>query len=174
MLRRMFQAPQIPLNVQLKSYSNGLRGVAQTIGVMRRLVNEGKIDPIIRSAATSIVYLTPEKDAGAETMALFDHVQNRIRYVGDIHDVETISTAAKTLLGKIGDCDDKSVLLASLMEAIGYPTRFVVTGYGEPGHLEHVYMQVCIDDEWIDCDPTEPQPMGWAAPDPTTIYFERV
>ena len=170
----MFQAPQIPLRTQLRSYSNGLRGVAQTVGIMRRLVNEGKIDPIIRSAATSIVYLTPEKDAGAEALALFDHVQNRIRYVGDIHGVETVSSAAKTLLGKIGDCDDQSILLASLFEAIGYPTRFVVAGYNEPGALEHVYLQVCLDDEWIDCDPTEPYPMGWMPPDPTTLYYERV
>lgn len=173
MLARMFQAPQIPLTAQLRSYSNGVRGVAQTVGVMRRLVNEGKIDPIIRSAATSIVYLTPEKDAGSELLALFDQVQNRIRYVGDIHGVETVSTAAKTLLGKIGDCDDKSILLASLFEAIGYPTRFVVAGYSTPGELEHVYLQVFADD-WIDCDPTEPHPMGWCAPDPVTIYFERV
>lgn len=167
-------APQIALSTRQLTYSNGIRGVAQTVGVMRALVREGRVDPVIRSAATSLVFLTPEKDPGAEVLALFDHVQNRIRYVGDIHEVETLSTAAKTLLGQIGDCDDKSVLLASLFEAIGYPTRFVVAGYSCPGELEHVYCQVLCDQDWIDCDPTEPHPIGWAAPDAVTLYVERV
>ena len=170
----MFQAPQLSLNVTSIRYADGLRGVAQTVGVMRRLVNEGKIDPTIRSAAVSLIYLTPEKDAGCELAAIFDHVQNRVRYVNDIHGVETISTAAKTLLGKIGDCDDKSILLAALFEAVGYPTRFIVAGYSDANKVEHVYCQVWADNEWIDCDATEPYPMGWMPPDPTCLYIEKV
>ena len=170
----MFLAPQVPLSVSLHTYSNGLRGVAQTIGVMRSLVASGKIDPVIRQAAMSIVYLTPEKDSYSEALALFEHVQTRIRYVGDVYGIETIATASKTLLGKGGDCDDKSILLASLMEAIGYPTRFVAAGYSAPGHLEHVYVQVCLDGDWIDCDTTEPYPMGWAGPDAVCFYVERI
>lgn len=173
-LRVMFQAPEIPITVTDVRYANGKRGVAQTIGIMRRLVNEGRVDPSIRSAAAGIVYLTPEKDAYCEVQAIFDHVQNRIRYLSDVNDVETIATAAKTLAFKQGDCDDKSILLASLLETIGYPTRFVVAGYSVPGALEHVYVQVCMDGEWIDADPTEPHPLGWAGADPVTIYFERV
>ena len=170
----MFQAPQIPITVTDATYANGKRGVAQTVGIMRQLVNQGRVDPAIRSAAAGIVYLTPEKDPHSEVAAIFDHVQNRIRYLSDVNGVETIATAAKTLAFKQGDCDDKSILLASLLETIGYPTRFVVAGYSAPGALEHVYVQVCIDDEWVDADATEPHPLGWAAPDPVTIYFERV
>lgn len=155
-------------------YSNGMRGVAQTIAVMRALVNQGRINPAIRAAAAGIVFLTPEKDPGSEVGAIFDHVQNRIRYLSDVNDVETIATAEKTLAVKYGDCDDKSILLASLLESIGYSTRFVVAGYSTPGVVEHVYVQVCADDEWVDLDATEQHPMGWAAPDPVTIYFERV
>lgn len=170
----MFQAPQIPLTVRDASYSNGLRGVAQTVAIMRKLTNEGAVDPAIRAAAAGIVYLTPEKDPGSEVAAIFDHVQNRIRYLSDVNGVETIATAAKTLAWKQGDCDDKSILLASLLESIGYPTRFVVAGYTVAGQLEHVYVQVWLGDEWVDLDATEPTPMGWAAPDPLTIYCERV
>lgn len=170
----MFLAPQVPLSVSLHSYSNGLRGVAQTVGIMRGLVNSGKIDPLIRQAAMSIVYLQPEKDAYSEALAIFNHVQNNIRYVADVYGVETIATAAKTLQGQGGDCDDKSILLASLLEAIGYPTRFVVAGYSTPGSVEHVYVQIYLDDEWVDCDATEPYPMGWSGPDAVTLYVEKV
>lgn len=170
----MMLAPQIAFNSRLLTYSNGVRGVAQTVGLMRELVRQGRIDPAILAAARSLVFLTPEKDAGAELQVIFDHVQNCIRYTSDIHEVETLSSAAQTLAGRCGDCDDKSVLLASLFEAVGYPTRFVVAGYEEGGQLEHVYVQVCCDGEWIDADATEPHPLGWAAPDAVTLYVERV
>lgn len=170
----MMLAPQPELTTRSRPYSSGVRGVRQTLAVMRRYVNEGRRSPVIRQAATSIVHLTPEKDEPAELLKIFAFVQGCIRYTGDIHDVETLSTAEKTLLGRLGDCDDKSVLLAALFEAVGYPTRFVVAGYSTPGVLEHVYLQVCLDDGWIDCDSTEPYAMGWAPPDPVTIYFESV
>lgn len=167
-------APQIPLTAQTFPYADGLRGVAQTLQVMRQLVRAGRVDPAIRRAATSITYLAPAKDETAELSALFEHVQSAIRYTRDVLDVETLSTAVKTLLGRVGDCDDQTVLLCALCEAVGYPTRFVVAGYDAPGVLEHVYCQVFANDQWIDCDPTEDYPMGWAPPDPVTIYVERI
>lgn len=170
----MLQAPQVPVTVRDATYAEGMRGVRQTVAIMRRLVDEGKVNPAVRSTAQSLVYLAPEKDPGAEVGIIFDYVQNHVRYLSDVNGVETIATAEKTLAVRQGDCDDKSILLASLLETIGYPTRFVVAGYEVPGVVEHVYVQVWADDEWIDADSTEPFPLGWAAPNPAALYFERV
>lgn len=170
----MRMAPCTPLTTTLRSYSPGMRGVRQTLGVMRRLVNDGKIDPLIRSTATSIIYLAPEKDDGTEASKLLDFVQRHIRYVKDIHDIETLSTAPKTLAGRVGDCDDQTVLLAALLESVGYPTRFVVASYGESTDPEHVYLQTLVDDEWLDADPTENFPLGVAPPNPSATYIERI
>lgn len=167
-------APNVPLTTQQLTYSNGLRGVAQTIAIMRQLVRLGRVDPAIRKAAISITFLCPQKSEYREVNALFEYVQKAIRYTQDILDVETLSTPFKTLLQQVGDCDDQSTLLAALCETIGYPTRFVVAGYQDASSVEHVYVQVFVNDEWIDCDPTEFHPMGWAPPEPTALYVERV
>lgn len=170
----MYQAPQPQLTATRACISAGMRGVRQTLDAMRRLVREGRSNLKIRQAATTAVFLTPERDELSEVQALFSLVRDGIRYVRDIHDVETLSTADKTLEGRIGDCDDQTVLLAALCEAIGYPTRFVVAGYTTPGEVEHVYMQVFAGGIWIDADPTEHQPLGWSAPDPVALFIEKV
>lgn len=170
----MFLAPQPSLNTTTVYYSPGVRGVAQTVAVMRKMVNEARRDPTIRQTATTVVFLALGFGDHLEVSKLLEFVQTSIRYVKDIHDVETLSTPLKTLQGRIGDCDDQSTLLAALCEAIGYPTRFVVAAYAKAGVLEHVYVQICVDGEWLDADPTERYPLGWFPPDPLTVYIERV
>lgn len=153
--------------------ANGTTGIYQTLAAMRQMVNHCKTDPQIRQAATSTVFLTPEKDEIAEVRAVFEFVRDRIRYVKDIYGVETLSTPDKTLEGMIGDCDDQTTLLAAMLEAIGYPTRFVIAGYSGRD-FEHVYLQVWIQGHWISLDPTEHHPLGWEPPDPTVIAYEVV
>lgn len=170
----MQTAPQVPMTAQHLMYANGLRGVAQTIAVMRHFVQAARVDPLIRNAATSIIFLQPEKDEMAEVVALFEYVRDRIRYTRDVYDVETLSTPLQTLHARIGDCDDQSALLASLCEAVGYPTRFIVAGYSDPKAVEHVYMQVHAADNWFDCDPTEQHAFGWCPPGAVSLYIEGV
>lgn len=81
--------------------------------------------------------------------------------------VERIQTADKTLELAAGDCDDKSILLASMLEALGHPTRFMAIGF-EPNVFTHVYVETKIGNDWIPLETTEPVPMGWE-PDPSRI-----
>lgn len=141
---------------------------------MRSLVNRFKASPLIRQCATGLVFLAPEKDERAEIEALFHFVRDSIRYTRDIHDVETLSTPDKTLAGRFGDCDDQVTLLCTLLESVGYPTRFVIAGYLGGADFSHVYCQCFDGEDWIDLDPTEMQPMGWAAPNPSPLAFEDV
>lgn len=170
----MLLAPTPSLNGIAVPYSGGLSGVRQTIRVMRRYVNAARIDPAFRQKATSIIFLAPAKDEPTEVRRIFEFVQSTIRYTRDVNGVETLTTPQKTLEGRIGDCDDMSALFAALCEAVGYPTRFVVSGYSDPGVCEHVYVQVSIGDDWIDADCTEAHPLGWSPPDPVTLYTESV
>lgn len=146
--------------------ADGVAGVAQTLRAMRALVNECKLNLAIRQAATSIAFLQPEKHEYAEVEAIFEWVRDRIRYTRDVHGVETLMTPPQTLASGLGDCDDQSCLLACMLEAIGYPTRFVVAGYNG-GDYEHVYLQAWVGNTWVSMDPTEPHPMGWEAPGAT-------
>lgn len=169
----MLTAPTPHLSGNIVHISNGTAGIYQTLAAMRRMVNQCKTDFTIRQAATSLVFLTPEKDEISEVRAIFEFVRDRIRYTKDIHGVETLSTPDKTLAGMVGDCDDQTTLLASLLEAVGYPTRFVIAGYNGPDY-EHVYLQAWVGGQWIGLDPTEPYPMGWEPPAPTVIAYETV
>ena len=169
----MMLAPQPQLTTLHRYYSTGMRGVAQTLGIMRAMVRAGRIDPRIRQTATSILFMLESSDR-IEAEKLLEFVQNSIRYVKDVHDVETISTPEKTLLGRIGDCDDQATLLAALYESVGYPTRFVVAAYQVKRVMEHVYLQVLVNGEWLDADPTERYPLGWAPPGALSIFTERI
>lgn len=105
----------------------------------------------------------PQKKWIAEISALHRFVRDQIRYVKDINGVETVHTADAVLRIGSGDCDDKSVLLASLLESIGHPTRFVAVGF-QPDHYSHVFVQTRIGKnpgKWLSLETTEPVAIGW-------------
>lgn len=170
----MFLAPQVDIVVHRSPLSDGVRGIRQTLSAMRALVRRFKASPMIRQCATSVVFLVPEKNELAEIEALFQYVRDTVRYTRDIHDVETLSTPEKTLAGRFGDCDDQVTLLCTLLESAGYPTRFVIAAYNGTGEYSHVYCQCFDGDDWIDLDPTEMHPAGWAPPNPSSLAFEEV
>ena len=170
----MMLAPRVELSGTLGTLDAGAAGVHQTLGIMRRMVREFKTDLGIRNAATTAIYLTPERAELHEVTALYELVRDTVRYVRDVSDVETLMTPDKTLALRLGDCDDQTVLLATLLESVGYPTRFVAAGYQFPGELEHVYLQVFAGGAWVDLDPTEREYFGWAPPDPIAVFIERV
>lgn len=167
-------APMVPVIAQLVPLSNGESGIFQTISTMRQMVNDYKVDPDMRAAAVGVVFQYPAQDDLAEACALYEYVRDCIRYVKDINGIETLATPDKTLAMQVGDCDDQSVLLATMLEAVGYPTRFVVAGYNDPGVYEHVYLQALVCDEWLAMDPTEQEVLGWSPPEPVAYWTEPV
>lgn len=143
----------------------GEPGTRATLKAMRALVARFKTDSRIRDAARSIVRGLPPKAYAREVDAVFRYVRDGIRYLRDIHGVETLQTPLATLETEAGDCDDKSTLLAAMLESIGHPTRFVAVGFKAPGHYEHVYLKTRIGQSWFALDPTvSTATVGWAPP----------
>lgn len=153
-------APQVQT---LQALPDGIAGIKFTLAHMTRYVREYKTDPIIRRLAGTLVEHLPQKDFTGEVEALFDFVQHNIRYLGDIAEVETLQTPLVTLENGFGDCDDKSTLLAALLESINHKTRFIAAGFNG-GPIEHVWVQTRIGDQWIGLDATEPNSVGWEPP----------
>lgn len=160
---------------RLAAAPGGNAGTFHTVGLMRQLVRECRIDPAVMNMAIGIIHNVPAKDEYAEIEALFDFVLNHVRYVRDVAGLETLCDPRMTLQRLVGDCDDKSALLAALLESVGYPTRFVMAAY-DGGDFSHVYLQVYVPfrDDWMDLDPTEHRRMGWAAPGATRFWIENV
>lgn len=156
-----------PITQQLQAIPDGKAGILATLKIMRNLVRESKKSLRVRSLALQITQNLPAKNWALEVSALHEWVKNNIRFVRDIRDVETVHDAERVLYFKQGDCDDKSILFASLAESIGHPTRFVAVGFS-PEMYEHVYTETLIGRKWVASDTTENRPFGWSAPDPVT------
>lgn len=105
-----------------------------------------------------------QKDYAGEACACLGYCRDSIRYVRDILDVETLHTAETVMDLGAGDCDDKAILLASLLLSIGHPgVRFVALSL-EPGQFCHVWVQDYVEGGWIDLEPTEAVPCGVRVP----------
>lgn len=156
----MMQFQTQSLKSTLGSIPDGAAGTSATLKLMRSLVREYKTSLPIRTLAVQIVQQFPQKDYRSEVVALQQWVRDKIRYVKDVTNVETLQTPEVTLKMRAGDCDDKSTLLASMLEATGHATRFVAIGF-QPGEYEHVYVESRIGSMWIPLETTEPVEIGW-------------
>ncbi len=150
----------VPIKIFRQKLSAGEAGVAETLGAMRRLVQQGKKNINVRLTALQLVEGLPQKDFVGEVRALHRFVRDRMRYVKDISGVETLHTPERLLEIGQGDCDDKSVLLASLLESLGHPTRFAAIGF-LPGHFSHVLVETKLGKKWLPLETTEPVELGW-------------
>lgn len=117
----------------------------------------------IRLLALRIVKSAGSKQWAEEARLIQDWVRDNITYRKDINGVETLSTPDKTLEYQIGDCDDQSVLVASLLESIGHPTRFVAVSF-IPSNFSHVLTETLIGNKWVAVETTENVPFGWTPP----------
>lgn len=145
----------------------GVAGIRETLKAMTAIVRSYKKSMPVRNMAITLIAGCQQKDWACEVKSVHAFVRDRVRYVNDITDVETVQTPDITLQNRAGDCDDKSTLLAALLESIGHPTRFVAIGF-EPAIYSHVYVETRIGDNWIPLETTEPVEAGWS-PDPLLI-----
>lgn len=152
---------------QLREISSGARGTLETLKLMRALVREGKRNLFVRQTATALISDLRQKDFAGEVKRIHAFVRDKIRYVKDIRGIETLHTPEKILEFGQGDCDDKSILVATLLEVIGHPTRFVAMGFKNGGFC-HVYVETKIGRKWIGVETTEPVSFGWTPPNQTS------
>ena len=149
----------------------GNAGVRVTLNLMSKLVKFYKSNIKIRTLAANLTKRLLQKDWQSEIKAIQKYVSYEIRYTKDIRGVETIQSPVFTLDNGYGDCDDKSTLVAALLESIGHPTRFVACGFNG-GLLSHVYVETKIGNKWIGVETTEQVGLGWTPPNMTSKMLE--
>lgn len=160
-----------PLSFTLSALPSGpVESVRATLKTMRQLVHAGKKNPLVLLTARRLVAGLQQKDYVGEVRAIHEFVRDHIRYVKDPRGVETLHTPEKLLELKQGDCDDKSILAAALLESLGHPTRFIACGM-KPDIFQHVYVETKVRDKWIGLETTEPWPLGKVAPNQRTKMF---
>jgi len=142
---------------------------------MRELAREAVRSPDqhIREVALSIVRGLQQKNWTGEVRALHEFVRDQIRYVRDPVGLELVATPEKVLEYRQGDCDDKSTLLAALLESLGHPARFVAVGI-RGGPFSHVLVESKIGASWVPLETILDKPAGWYPPDVTSRYVLKV
>lgn len=149
--------------VTLSGLPDSVDGVRVTLSLMVRLAREYRANAHIRQLAESIVSNVPEKNFTAEAEAITEWVKRNIRYTLDPVDIEMVKAPDIVLSSGQGDCDDKSLLLASLLESAGHPARFVALAFA-PDAFEHVYVETKVGPIWVGAETTEDVPFGWSPP----------
>ncbi|HXH14320.1 MAG TPA: transglutaminase-like domain-containing protein [Alphaproteobacteria bacterium] len=165
-MRRYVTPPLTPAHVFLGRIPKGYAGTQRTIEYIKALIRAGAKDFYVRQKAIDILLekgVAP-KDYRGEIKALFEWVQRNVRYTKDPFRVEVLHSARRLLELRAGDCDDMTILLGSMLEAIGHPVRLILTGPDplRPRLFSHIYLEAFHKGRWIPLDATMPYPMGWA------------
>lgn len=159
----------------LSNIPEGRAGTLATLRIMRDLSRAAIRDPRqgIRSLALRIVGALPARQWAKEVGALHQFVRDEIRYVRDPVGIESVATPEKTLELGQGDCDDKSTLLAALLESVGHPARFLAIGFNG-GPFSHVLVQTKIGPQWVSAETIVPVELGWHPKGVTSHYVMNV
>lgn len=132
------------------SIGNGLKGNLQTINFMKTVARQRMSHPIIRRLALNILedYRVPSMAYVSEALAIGDFIKEKVRYVRDPDGIEYLQDPVD-LVKQItsgfaqGDCDDMSLLTATLLLSIGHQPSFRAVRYYEPvGNYNHIYTVV--------------------------------
>lgn len=160
---------------RLGAIPEGKAGMVATLRAMRQYARDAIRDPAqkIRTLAMRLTAGLPSRSYQQEAAALHRFVRDEIRYVRDPVGVELVSTPARTLETGQGDCDDKSVLLAALLESLGHPARFVAIGLNG-GPFSHVLVETKIGEAWVPLETIIDRPPGWYPRGITSRYLLKV
>jgi len=157
------------MNARVMELPGGDPGTALTIAHMRRLIECGKKDPVVRELAAYILrrYQVPAHNPEAEAKAIGEAVYRNVRFTGDVRGVETLQEPRWTIALRIGDCDDFVTLICALLESIGHRTRIVTVAAhpDDPSQFSHVYPETRIRGRWIAVDFARRDPSFGKAPE---------
>lgn len=153
----------------------GTAGTKVTLAIMRKMVRRYKKSVPLRQLALNIIRDLPRGRNGGKNFfgqveRIQNYVRNNIQYVRDINGVETIQTPDRTIDNRAGDCDDQSVLVATLLETIGHPTRFVAIKMSPFGPFIHVFTETRMGQRWLPVETTENWPVGMHPPKFSSRY----
>ncbi len=133
-----------------KPLALGARGNYKTVDYMIKIARKVNGHPKIRQLAENILnyYNTKDMYYFDEALAIGDYIKNHVKYVRDPHGIEML-TDPLTMIDKMergeafGDCDDMSLLVATLLLSIGQQPYFAIVKYDKNAQsYQHIYVVV--------------------------------
>lgn len=160
----------------IRSNQTAYKGVDQTMKQCQRLVMQARGDSRYRNLAMKI---TADVEKNPSTNhpdmrrfdllagAIYDWMKYNIIYTRDPYMVERLQSPDVTLRVKSGDCDDMAILGAALLESLGIPVRFHLTG-NAPGQYSHIFIDYKFSGTWHPFDVTLATYAGDRIPESST------
>lgn len=145
--------------------------IKERIRILQDLTWDSVNDPRNRKLALQATQKCPERDGMCEAKAVYDTIKKKIRYTGDvaplkmgadgpIEGVDLFQSAYRTWEFGGGDCDDHSILAATLLSHNGIPAKFRVTAPTLMGDYSHIYVLAGLPKmqptKWVPIDTTLP------------------
>jgi len=96
-------------------------------------------DPIIKRTADKIASLSCTQGKVCHAKAVYYFVRDNIQYVSDPINTEYLEDPKEVLFTAAADCESGSVLLSSLLEAVGIDTQLVLI-------TSHAYLRLKLPD----------------------------
>jgi len=154
--------PEVPMSATSLTIPEGDAGTAATIAAMRQLIEQGKADPVVHELAAQILRQAGVRafDWAGEVRAIYNAVRRNVRFTRDIRGKETLHAAREIIRLQIGDCDDFTILLCSLLETVGVRTRIKTIAADEraPDTFTHVFPEALVAGKWMAVDAARRDP----------------
>lgn len=153
------------MRVRVGQIPSGSAGTVATIAEMFRLIKMGQVDPQIVAFAAQAIGNTSFKREKKLVSKATKAVLKRVQILEDPVRHEFVQEPAVTLQTGRGDCDDLVVLVASVLERMGFETELVVgsqTG-GGASDFTHVWLRTFLPraQQWLPVDPRGMLEFGW-------------
>lgn len=157
------------------SIPEGEAGIRETLKQMVKITKQFRSDVALRQLASTLFREAQlaQGDFWGEVVTLHAFVRDSIRYMGDVHDIETLQTPQVTLQIEAGDCDDKCMLLGSLLECCNHQARFLAVGLRGQG-FSHVLTETKFKNRWITLETCRNVKAGWQPQNITTRMYAHV
>lgn len=133
----------------------GNAGIERTVARITEQIHRGIESSYIRNLAVEIVKTAgvPPHDLEGEVAAVFNWVRKNVRYTKDPTRVELLPSAENVAQVGVEDCDGFTILIASLLGALGRETRLRVVGQ-LPGNPSHIFPEIFLKGGWKALDAT--------------------
>jgi transglutaminase-like putative cysteine protease len=144
--------------------------IEERVATIQKLVHKSVQDPEMRKLALKITSKCPERDGECEAQAIYDYVKRNVRYTGDVapikfpsgevEGIDLYQSARRTLEMGGGDCDDQSVVIATLLSLNGITARLRVMKERKDDDWSHILpvagLPKNFPTQWVALDTTLP------------------
>lgn len=153
-LGRTKQAPVINTysdgNMRTELRSDPEMPIEQRLATIQDKVFKSVQDPEMRKIALKVTSKCPERDGLCEARAIYDYVKRNVRYTGDIapiamgaggpvEGIDLYQSARRTIEFGGGDCDDQTILVATLLSLNGITPRLRVVKQSRNEDYSHIF-----------------------------------